>query len=167
MKVLQILIGNTLNGDTLHWRRHNLYMWLEHSSTSMTMLPRGSHTLRKTILSKTRIGEDQKSSKIVITLNRAQPLTREMFVIDALKSAGDAGLFVNALLRGWNAYREKIGKPRSNYAAFRKLVWSMKKREIIECIPDGNKVPRKDRKGKEMFTRSYYRLTQKHLASWY
>ncbi len=110
---------------------------------------------------------DVESPEIVITLNRKHPSTRKNFVIDALLAAGSEGVFVNELLRGWNDYRDKIGKSRSNYAAFRKLVWDMKKKGIIECIPDGNKIPRKDRKGKEMFTRSYYRLTRKYIESEY
>jgi hypothetical protein len=107
------------------------------------------------------------SPDIVITLNRKNHLTRELFVIDALESAGKQGLFVNALLRGWNDYRDKIGKPRSNYGTFRKLVWGMKKKGVIESVPDGNKTPRKDRKGKDMFTRSYYCLTQEYLKHRY
>ena len=77
-----------------------------------------------------RTVEEQENSDIVIALNRKHPATRTEFVIDALESAGKRGLFVNALLRGWNEYREKIDKPKSNYAAFRKLIFSMKKRGI-------------------------------------
>ena len=100
-----------------------------------TTVTRGARPLRKTTLSKTRIGREQENSDIVITLNRKHPSTRTEFVIDVLESVGTRGLFVNALLRGWNDYRDKIGKPRSNYAAFRKLIFSMKKKGDIEKIP--------------------------------
>ncbi len=131
-----------------------------------TTVTRGSRSLRKTPISKTRIGEEQENPDIVITLNRKHPSTRTEFVIDVLESAGAAGLFVNALLRGWNDYREKTGKPKSNYAAFRKLVFSMKQKRIIEKIPD-HEIPLNDLKGTAPWKRSFYRLTNEFLASRY
>ena len=124
-------------------------------------LIRGYQPLKKTASINTHV--DAEKQEIVITLNKKPSSTRQEFVIDALEAAGSEGLFVNELLRGWNEYRDKIGKPRSNYPAFRKLVWGMKKKGIIEWVPDGNDLPRKDRKGKEMFTPSFYRLTRKYL----
>jgi hypothetical protein len=131
-----------------------------------TTITRGARSLRKTTLTKTRIGEKQENPDIVITLNRKHPSTRSEFVIDVLESAGASGLFVNALLRGWNDYREKTGKPKSNYAAFRKLVFSMKQKRIIEKIPD-NEVPLNDLKGTAPWKRSFYRLTHEFLESRY
>ena len=128
-------------------------------------LIRGYQPLKKT--ASINAHADAENPEIVITLNRKPASTRQDFVIDALQAAGSEGLFVNALLRGWNSYRDKIGKSRSNYATFRKLVWSMKKKGIIEWVPDGNIVPRKEREGKEMFTPSFYRLTRKYLESRY
>jgi hypothetical protein len=128
---------------------------------------RGSLSLKKLTLTKARIDEEQENSEIIIRLNRKRPFTRREFVIYTLESAGKRGLFVNELLRGWNNYRDELGKPRSNYATFRKLVWGMKKDGIIEWVPDGKEVPRKDREGEEMFAPSYYRLTRKYLKSRY
>jgi hypothetical protein len=124
-------------------------------------LIRGYQHLKKTASINAHV--DAEKTEIVITLNKKPSSTRQDFVIDALEAAGSDGLFVNALLRGWNSFRDKIGKSRSNYATFRNLVWSMKKKGIIEWVPDGNVTPRKDRKGKEMFTPSFYRLTRKYL----
>jgi hypothetical protein len=131
-----------------------------------TTVTRGARSLRKTTLTKTRIDGEQENPDIVITLNRKHPSTRTEFVIDVLESAGTRGLFVNALLRGWNEYRDKIGKPRSNYAAFRKLVLSMKKKNIIEKIPD-HEIPLNDLKGTAPWKRSFYRLTSEFLESRY
>lgn len=104
------------------------------------------------------------SPNIVITLNRSNPVTRELFVINALTIADEEGLYVNEILRLWNAYRLTIGKPPSNYAAFRKLVWNMKHKGIIEKVPDNEKRD-EDLKGTAPFPRSFYRLTQKYLKS--
>ena len=49
---------------------------------------------------KTRVGKDEKSAKIMITLNGAHTYTREDFVINALESAGEEGVYINELLRG-------------------------------------------------------------------
>jgi len=103
-------------------------------------------------------------ARIVIRLNREHPATREEFVINALRSAGEEGSFVNELLRAWNEYRDKINKPRSNYAAFRKLVWNMKQKGIVERVPDYEKRD-KDLKGRGKFLRSFYRLSARFLDS--
>ena len=103
-------------------------------------------------------------ARIVITLNKGNPLTREEFVRYALESAGEEGSFVNELLRAWNEYRDKINKPRSNYAAFRKLVWNMKQKGIVERVPDYEKRD-KDLKGRGKFLRSFYRLSARFLDS--
>lgn len=105
-----------------------------------------------------------KKARIVITLNKGNPLTREEFVRYALESAGEEGSFVNELLRAWNEYRDKLNKPRSNYAVFRKLIWNMRRKKIIERIPDYEKRD-KDLKGKGRFLRSFYRLTAQTLDS--
>ena len=129
-------------------------------------MTRRSTSLKKTSISKVRIGKEQENSDIVITLSRKRPATRVEFVVDALESAGARGLFVNQILRAWNEYRDKIGKPRSNYAAFRKLIFSMKQKGIIENIPD-HEIPAKDLKGTAPWKRSYYRLTREYLESRY
>jgi hypothetical protein len=123
-------------------------------------LIRGYQPLKKTASINPHI--DAGKPEIVITLNKKPSSTRQEFVIDALEAAGSEGLFVNELLRGWNEYRDKIGKSRSNYAAFRKFVWGMKKKGIIEKIPD-REIPRKDLKGTAPWKRSFYRLTRKYL----
>ena len=73
-----------------------------HEIPMATTLPRGLRSPKKTAISKARIDDDQKNPDIVITLNRKRPVTRAEFVIDALESVGAPGLYVNALLRGWN-----------------------------------------------------------------
>lgn len=125
---------------------------------------RGSLSVKKPISTKARVGKDEKSAKIMITLNGAHTYTREDFVIDVLESAGEEGVYINELLRGWNEYRDKINKPRSNYAAFRKLIWKMKKKKIVERVPDYEKLD-KDLQGKGRFLRSFYRLTARFLDS--
>jgi hypothetical protein len=120
--------------------------------------------LKKHTSTKVRIDEGLESPEIVITLNRGHPATREEFVIDVLESAGEEGSFVNELLRGWNDYRDKLGKPRSNYAAFRKLIWNMKQKGVITRVPDYEK-RHKDLKGKGRFQRSFYRLSARFLDS--
>jgi len=105
-----------------------------------------------------------KKARIVITLNRGNPRTREEFVIDALTAIGERGLFVNALLRKWNEYRAGINKPPSNYSSFRKMIWNMKKKGLIERIPDYEKRD-KDLKGRGKFLRSFYRLSAQFLDS--
>ena len=103
-------------------------------------------------------------ARIVITLNKGNHLTREEYVINALAAIGERGLFVNALLRGWNEYRAAINKPPSNYSSFRKMIWNMKKKGLIERIPDYEKRD-KDLKGQGKFLRSFYRLTAQTLDS--
>ena len=99
-----------------------------------------------------------KKARIVITLNKGNSLTREEFVRYALESAGEEGSFANELLRAWNEYRDKLKKSRSNYAAFRKVVWGMKKKKIIEEVP-ANEIADKDLKGRGRILRKFYRLT--------
>jgi len=105
-----------------------------------------------------------KKARIVIRLNRENPYTREEFVIYALESAGEEGSFVNELLRGWNDYRDKLNKPRSNYAAFRKLIWNMARKGVISRVPDYEKRD-KDLRGRGRFQRSFYRLSAQFLDS--
>jgi len=130
----------------------------------MSLTVNGRYPPLKKPAKKARFNEDLGSPEIVITLNRECPATREVFVIDALESAGEEGVYINELLRGWNEYRDKINKPRSNYAAFRKLIWSMKKKGIVERVPDNEKRD-KDLKGKGRILRSFYRLTSRFLDS--
>jgi hypothetical protein len=130
----------------------------------MSLTVNGGYPPLKKPAKKARFDKDLESSEIVITLNGGHTYTREDFVIDALKSSGEEGVYINELLRAWNEYRDKINKPRSNYAAFRKLVWSMKKKKIVERVPDYEKLD-KDLRGKGRFLRSFYRLTARFLDS--
>lgn len=122
------------------------------------------YSLTKHAPTKARVGKDEKNAKIMISLNGGHTYTREDFVISALESAGEEGVYINELLRGWNAYRVALRKTPSNYAAFRKLIWNMKQKGIIERVPDYEKRD-KDLKGKGRFLRSFYRLTARFLDS--
>lgn len=101
---------------------------------------------------------------ITINLSRTDPFTREEFVIRILRRIGENGLFVNALLRAWNEYRAALGKSPSSYSSFRKLIWNMKQKEIIENVPE-NEIADKDLKGVAPWKRSFYRLTAKYENS--
>ena len=120
--------------------------------------------LKKHTSTKAHIEETGESSEIIITLNEGHTYTREDFVISALESAGEEGVYINELLRGWNAYRVALHKTPSNYAAFRKLIWNMKQKRIIERIPDNEKLDT-DLQGEGRILRSFYRLTARFLDS--
>jgi hypothetical protein len=130
----------------------------------MSPTVKGEYLPLKKPTKKARIDEDLESPDILIALKGGHTYTREDFVISALESAGEEGVYINELLRGWNAYRVTLHKNPSNYAAFRKLIWNMKQKGIIERVPEYEKRD-KDLKGKGRFLRSFYRLTARFLDS--
>ena len=126
-----------------------------------TTMIRGLNSPKKHTPKRVRIEDLLKIPDITINLSRSEPFTREEFVIHALRIVGEEGLFVNALLRGWNEYRTALGKSPSSYSSFRKVIWNMKQKGIIESVPE-NEITDKDLKGTAPWKRSFYRLTLKY-----
>ena len=162
-------IPQTWNKGERRWTRNvgrsGIYKYSPVALAVMTPTMKGvQNPQKKPTSTKAYVDKDEENPEIVITLNREHPSTREEFVIDVLESAGEEGVYINELLRGWNAYRVALHKTPSNYAAFRKLIWNMKQKGIIERVPDYEKRD-KDLKGKGQFLRSFYRLTARFLDS--
>jgi len=97
------------------------------------------------------------SGETVVVVNGTRPLTRREFVIGYLRKKGKNGAFVNEIYKAWNQMRVAIQKPRSPYPSFRKLIWDMKKEEIIIPIPE-EETRSKNLLGDAPISRSYYRL---------
>ena len=125
-----------------------------------TTMIRGLNSPKKHTPKRVRIEDLLKIPDITINLSQSPPFTREEFVISALSVVGENGLFVNAILRAWNKYRGALGKSPSSYSSFRKVIWNMKQKGIIERVPEFE-ITDKDL-GTLPFKRAFYRLTAKN-----
>jgi NADH:ubiquinone oxidoreductase subunit F (NADH-binding) len=61
------------------------------------------------------------------------------------------------MYNAWNQMRTAINKPRSTYPGFRKLIWNLKKQEVIQSIPEAE-IRARGLLGEAPIARSYYRL---------
>jgi hypothetical protein len=96
-------------------------------------------------------------SETIVTIAGTRAPTQKEFVTGFLRQRGKDGAFVNEMYNVWNMLRASLNKPRSTYPSFRKLIWNMKKENIIVPIPEVE-IRARGLLGEAPIARSYYRL---------